>query len=116
MSIDKENRKKWHRDYKKLRRQKIKDYLGGKCVGCGVTEDLQFDHLDRTQKKFNISKNVLMAWDKLTEEADKCQLLCKRCHQLKTSIHHDANHLMTGYKVSQVTQDGDDYVVRLTRC
>ena len=107
--------KEWHSNYKKQRRQKIKDYLGGKCAGCGSTTNLQFDHLDRTTKKFNISKHVCMAWDKLTEEADKCQLLCQRCHKLKTSTFHDANHLMTGYKVTKVIQDGDDFVVRLSR-
>ena len=111
MSFDK---KAWTSAYKKKRRQKIKDYLGGKCVGCGTTENLQFDHLDRTIKKFNVAKHVCMAWDKLTVEADKCQLLCYQCHNLKTSVYHDANHLMTGYKVSQVTREGDEYVVRLS--
>ena len=106
--------REWHSAYKKKRRQKIKDYLGGKCVGCGTTENLQFDHIDRKQKKFTISKNVCMAWDKLTAEADKCQLLCKNCHELKTLAQHDCNSIKEGYIVSHVTQDGDDYVVRLT--
>ena len=107
--------KEWHSNYKKFRRQKIKDYLGGKCVGCGTTKNLQFDHLDRNTKEFHISRNVNMAWDRLTAEADKCQLLCSKCHKIKTQVHHDANELMEGYKVSQVTQDGDDIVVRLSR-
>ena len=112
---NKENAYKWQSEYKKQRRQKIKDYLGGKCVGCGTTENLQFDHLDRTQKEFNISRNVCMAWDKLTAEADKCQLLCKDCHNVKTLIQHDSNQLKEGYKVSQVTHEGDEIVVRLKR-
>ena len=110
-----EKRKAWHRDYKKFRRQKIKDYLGGKCVGCGTTENLQFDHIDRHQKKFTISTNVNMAWDKLTEEADKCQLLCKECHKKKTAICHDASHLAIGYRIKEIIEEGDEVVVRLSR-
>jgi len=113
---NKEAERKWFSDRKKRRKQEIKDYLGGKCVGCGTTENLQFDHIDRTQKKFLILSNANMAWDKLTAEADKCQLLCKDCHRIKTTISLDNNPVLRGYKVSQVTQDGDDYVVRLTRC
>jgi 5-methylcytosine-specific restriction endonuclease McrA len=111
---DQEKKLAWQRDYKKKRRQKIKDYLGGKCVGCGTTENLQFDHIDKRDRSFKIANHVCMAWDKLTAEADKCQLLCKECHQVKTSTMHDMLHLRDGYKVSQVTRDGDDYVIRLS--
>jgi len=59
----KEQTKKWkeeNRDYVnvkvKERKAKNKAYLiellGGKCVGCGITENLQFDHIDRKQKVF----------------------------------------------------------------
>jgi len=103
------------RAYKKRRRQQIKDYLGGKCVGCGTTENLQFDHIDKRDSSFKIANNVCMAWDKLTAEADKCQLLCKECHQVKTSTMHDMLHLRDDYRVVSVDKVGDDYIIRLTK-
>ena len=110
-----EEKNEYQNAYKRMRRQKIKDYHGGVCVGCGVSTNLQFDHTDKRNKSFKISNNVCMAWDKLTAEADKCQLLCKECHEIKTTIYQDQSHLRDGYKVEHIEQDGDDYIVRLTR-
>ena len=101
----------YQRDYKKMRRQKIKDYKGGKCMCCGSTEDLQFDHRDRSKKEFNISKNVNMAWDKLTAEADKCDLLCKSCHQIKTRACNDAHQTLKGYTLSSIAHSDDQITI-----
>ena len=111
---DLETKREWYRRRKKQRKQECREYLGGKCVGCGATENLQFDHIDRTQKSFIISSNVTMNWDKLTEELDKCQLLCDTCHRLKTTACYDNQLLYEGYKVSSIDKVGDDYIVRLS--
>lgn len=103
--------KEWHSNYKKYRRQKIKDYLGGKCMSCGSTENLQFDHRDRSTKKFNIAREVCMAWDRLTEEADKCDLLCKSCHIIKTRAHNDAHETLKGYVLQSIVNDDDTITV-----
>jgi len=59
--------------------------LGGKCVKCGVTERLQFDHIHPKNKSFEITKRLLMGdKEKFQEELDKCQLLCYDCHLEKT--------------------------------
>ena len=59
--------------------------LGGKCVKCGVTERLQFDHIHPKNKSFEITKRLLMSdKKKFEEELDKCQLLCCDCHLEKT--------------------------------
>tara|TARA_B100000902_G_scaffold156247_1_gene152590 strand:+ start:32 stop:472 length:441 start_codon:yes stop_codon:yes gene_type:complete len=59
--------------------------LGGKCVKCGATERLEFDHIDPKNKSFCITKNLRMGDnEKLQEELDKCQLLCYDCHLEKT--------------------------------
>ena len=69
--------------YKK-RREFALAYLGGKCVHCGATEDLEFDHIDRKEKEATIADMMLWAKDRLLKELDKCQLLCKSCHNEKT--------------------------------
>jgi hypothetical protein len=58
--------------------------LGGECVACGGTQDLQFDHQDRGLKSFNLAKIWLGKQDRLQGELGKCQLLCKSCHLIKT--------------------------------
>ena len=99
---NKEYRNEYSRQYSKDNREKINknsrerkaknkayliEMLGGKCVGCGVTENLQFDHIDRKQKTFTIGKRLESSLEnKLIPEANKCQLLCKCCHQIKTTI------------------------------
>ncbi len=57
--------------------------LGGKCVRCGTTENLEFDHIDPSTKVFAISAELSKAWDALVEEASKCQLLFRTCHVAK---------------------------------
>lgn len=74
--------KAYHRKYWKKRRQKIIDYLGGVCVKCGTTEDLQFDHIKPSDKTLDIKRNVTL--ESIKAEVDKCQLLCKTHHLEKT--------------------------------
>jgi len=52
---------------------------------CGTTDRLEFDHIDRTTKKYVIASRVNNKWDNLKEELDKCQLLCVDCHLQKTA-------------------------------
>jgi hypothetical protein len=54
---------------------------GNKCARCGSVELLEFNHIDRTQKKMGLSgKDLDGPWQRLLEEFDKCELLCKSCH------------------------------------
>lgn len=64
--------------------KKIHDYLGGKCVSCGSTENLQIDHIDHTSKLFSIANHWGRSWEFLKPEIAKCQLLCKDCHLIKS--------------------------------
>jgi len=103
------------RKLKQKKRAALIEHLGGKCCGCGVTENLQFDHIDRTKKSFTIGKCLGKTLDVLMEEANKCQLLCKECHQHKTTINHDMNQLAEGYNVKEVKRVGDDVIVTLSK-
>jgi len=74
--------KEWY--HKKI--NEYKTLLGGKCVICGVTENLEFDHIDPKIKLFNPTTYVTggKPKDLVMEEFKKCQLLCHDCHKNKT--------------------------------
>lgn len=62
--------------------------LGAACAHCGSEEisELEFDHIDPSTKSFTIgTKAGSVSEDKLQAELKKCQLLCKTCHDIKTT-------------------------------
>lgn len=103
------------RKRREKRRNDLIEHLGGKCVGCGVTTNLQFDHIDRTQKSFSVGSSLGKSWSSLFEEVEKCQLLCNSCHSIKTSVHHDTGKLAEGYRVESVQSVGDKILVTLSK-
>ncbi len=58
---------------------------GGKCAKCGYdkySEVLEFHHKDPLKKDFNISsKGHCLSWERVSEEVNKCILLCANCHR-----------------------------------
>jgi hypothetical protein len=73
----------YNKAWKQARRARLIEMLGGRCVRCGATEDLEFDHIDPSTKLFAVCAGLSKAWDVLVEEASKTQLLCKSCHVTK---------------------------------
>jgi len=74
----------YQQEFRKNRRHHLIERLGGKCVECGTTKRLQFDHIDPLKKSFDISHRFTANLDILYPEIDKCQLLCPKCHIEKT--------------------------------
>lgn len=68
--------------YHELRSKWISE-MGGKCVKCGSTSKLEFDHINPKEKLYNIAK-IWHQHGKVTLELKKCQLLCNVCHLEKT--------------------------------
>ena len=66
-------------------REKAIDYKGGQCQICGYSkcsEALEFHHLNSGGKDFGISdRGYTRSWKRITEEIDKCVLLCANCHR-----------------------------------
>ena len=63
------------------RRAILIEQFGSKCQKCGSTDNLEFNHLDRSTKKFVLSGCHLdKSWKAILEEAAKCELLCRGCH------------------------------------
>ena len=58
--------------------------LGGKCVECGSTENLEIDHIDRAKKKIKLSSLWSCSREKYFAELTLCQLLCKEHHKIKS--------------------------------
>ena len=80
-----EENKEHRREYRQEKKAICLEYLGGKCVVCGTTHNLEFDHIKREGKKYEISSRVSNNFDNIKEELDKCQLLCAPCHLDKTA-------------------------------
>lgn len=66
------------------RRNNAIQTLGGKCVVCGTTENLELDHIDPKTKSFGISQMWSVRLERFQKELGKCQLLCKKHHVEKT--------------------------------
>jgi 5-methylcytosine-specific restriction endonuclease McrA len=61
------------------------DMLGGKCVDCGITVSLEFDHIDPRSKTFDVAGNLSLKLETLINEANKCVLRCTICHAIRTA-------------------------------
>jgi 5-methylcytosine-specific restriction endonuclease McrA len=81
--------------YNKRKAEAI-EILGGVCVVCGSTDNLQFDHLNPSTKKFSLGKLWSSSQDVFLEELSKCQLLCFTCHIAKTIVYDKGQKLHMG--------------------
>lgn len=85
----KEKHREYNCQYYRQRREKFIQQLGGKCAICGSTEQLEFDHIDKTSKKAGIARMMTCNSEDVQAELSKCQLLCKQCHITKSKEHKD---------------------------
>jgi 5-methylcytosine-specific restriction endonuclease McrA len=69
--------------YYRLRGEAI-SFLGGKCVVCCTSENLQLDHIDHTTKEIEVSRLLSVSLKRFWAEVKKCQILCRKCHSDKT--------------------------------
>jgi 5-methylcytosine-specific restriction endonuclease McrA len=76
--------RKQNKDYQRdwLRRRREAHFKDKLCAHCGSTENLELDHIDPTQKV----SHKMWGWseERRNVELDKCQVLCKECHDKKT--------------------------------
>lgn len=73
-------------------KKEVVAFLGGKCVICGTTSNLEIDHIDRSNKSFDVSKLWSKNKNDYLTEIKKCQLLCKNHHKEKTSKERGVEH------------------------
>ena len=88
---------KWKREERARRRTGLKNLLGNRCAVCGVTDNLEFDHKDRSEKSFNLSGSDLdRPWDIILVELNKCSLLCSQHHLEKSKLSKDFGQVEHG--------------------
>lgn len=90
---NKEYIKTKQREDKRARKLKAIEYLGGICNLCKQAYHpavFEFHHKDPSTKDRDPSKMLQLSWERLTQELDKCLLLCANCHRL---THHEENYI-----------------------
>jgi hypothetical protein len=86
-------KERWER-----RRQEAISYLGGECSQCGNNRDLEFDHIDQTNKLFTIATGSSYSNERFWNEVDKCQLLCDECHTKKHATAKESHGTLSSYR------------------
>lgn len=110
-SYTSEEMRRYMERYRQRRRDWAKAELGGKCVVCGTTEGLEFDHIDPSTK-INSIANMLTSNQLIFEaEVRKCQLLCRRHHLEKTIAEGS-----TGRGRIRTTRHGTTYMYSKYKC
>jgi hypothetical protein len=75
---------RWQAKARRARKQKLVDLLGGCCCKCGYNRclaALDFHHRNPQEKRFQVGAyGLLIKWERLVEEALKCDLICRNCH------------------------------------
>ncbi len=81
---DIEEKRKYQREWIARRRAAWIATKGGACAECGSTKRIEIDHVDPAKKSVNAAS--LWSRTKAYREAEleKCQLLCRECHDLKS--------------------------------
>jgi hypothetical protein len=87
-----EHRSKRLRRNRQMLKKKSVEYLGSKCVDCGLKTAFMsvydFHHKDPTSKEANIAylMDHVKAWKQIQPELDKCVLLCANCHRIRHEL------------------------------
>lgn len=70
-------------------REMVKEKKNVPCTDCGGRFPfpvMDFDHLDGTEKLFNVSRGAGYAagFAKTLREIEKCEVVCSNCHRMRT--------------------------------
>jgi 5-methylcytosine-specific restriction endonuclease McrA len=98
----------------KKRRRKAIQYLGGCCVKCGRTKKLQFDHIDPRTKTCTIARASSFSQKRFLKEVNKCQLLCKKHHKIKTFRERNLHNVARGERIKKAAFT-DNQVIKLRK-
>lgn len=78
-----------NKKHRNSRRKVFYEWMKSKsCVDCGNSDIrvLEFDHINREDKSFNISTKVSeLSFETLMKEIEKCEIVCANCHKIRTA-------------------------------
>lgn len=85
-----ERARRQHRILRQTYRAFMLEYMADKkCVICGESDMrvFEFDHIDPSKKKFNISQGIHKGFNMkaIMLELTKCRILCANCHKRHTA-------------------------------
>jgi hypothetical protein len=87
----KENKNPIKNEQTKRRRNIIRLFIinflkSTSCKNCGIDDwrVLEFNHIDRNTKKFNIADGGKYSISTVKAEIEKCEVLCANCHNIHT--------------------------------
>tara|TARA_B100001059_G_C17345016_1_gene337761 strand:- start:65 stop:385 length:321 start_codon:yes stop_codon:yes gene_type:complete len=93
----------------------IKAYLANHpCVDCGEDDIrvLEFDHIDPSQKEFNISRGVAdgRGLKSIKSEIEKCEVRCCNCHRIRTikNVHYLPEGRISGGQMGDTQDDAQE--------
>lgn len=69
---------------------------------------MQFDHIDHTTKEISVGKLLSFSKQRIEKELEKCQLLCRRCHNRKTTL--EGSKFKNHYRPFKLTQEHVDLI------
>jgi hypothetical protein len=88
MPYSKEKKREYDRRRYEENKKYLQEYKVEKgCKDCGWSEHhagLQFDHLPGHEKKNNVGALGSRNKEGLVEEVKKCEVVCSRCHSIRT--------------------------------
>jgi 5-methylcytosine-specific restriction endonuclease McrA len=96
-------------------RAELAAMLGGRCAQCDATEDLDFDHIDPTTKRFAIASGLDRPRAELLAELAKCQLLCFPHHVAKTRTEPHPNRARGERTATAKLTEADVLTIRASR-
>lgn len=95
---DKDKQRAYQKNWIQSRRREWIDE-NGPC-SCGSDIDLEVDHIDPSTKSMNPNAIWSRTESARLKELAKCQVLCKICHDLKTSREKATSHCSRGHEFS----------------
>jgi hypothetical protein len=87
--------------------RKLREVPCADCGGRSAGHQMDFDHRDPSQKRFNLSsaRAGLKNRTELLEEVAKCDIVCANCHRLRTRRQHRARLATKTLSVSPRIED-----------
>ena len=83
-----EYQKKWRAAKRDKNRERLNGYkLARGCNRCGYKKHpaaLDFHHTDPSTKTSAVTRLVWCSWERVMQEARKCEILCANCHREET--------------------------------